>query len=405
MASSVCRVSGNVRRGRSVVAVLLVQVCVALLLSGCMERSEEKTYGNHNNDVPRECNSDAPWCKKWEKTYHDVLTWRGFDEFVGRCPGGESSFYDYGATETEGKYEWYCASRAKYFQRPRGATPLRLTGYSLLPSPSQYLASVAWQPGAFGRHVTFNADFYPLADGQCYVDFADEKVGGGVFRKGLAQEEKLMLQLPELLLVVRERSVKRQPLYLSSRTHSRSSTDIIVFKDALRRSRTIPKQVDLQCGWPPKSAWPCEQYAREQAADDASVTIIAVNAEDFSRDGYYDYDEFTFLADKMLGAFAAARESGCRSLNSGPLGAGVFNGNLDLAVLLHATMSVAFGMPVTMWGIRSASFNVRQIVGWIDEKPLTIRTVLRKLQRGISWSYGPRYSDQVQAIKSRWDRA
>lgn len=151
------------------------------------------------------------------KTYDSSMFSRGtFDELVARCPGDQGDFYDRGATRLAGKYEWYCASRAKYLQWPPRQTELTLMGFYSSSSPLDSVSQKHWNQQAFVQSVSFNDNFYPLANGQCYVDFADPKVGGGVFRSGLAQEEKLFLQLPELLAVVRERAGASRPLYLST---------------------------------------------------------------------------------------------------------------------------------------------------------------------------------------------
>lgn len=131
------------------------------------------------------------------------------------------------------------------------------------------------------------------------------------------------------------------------------------------------------------------------------MTLIAVNAQEFESDGYYSAAEFAFLANKVLAAFGAAQQAGCRSLNSGPLGTGVFNGNLDLAVALHAAMAIAFEVPVTMWGMDSASASISTIVDWIEQGGSTpIGTVLRKLQRGVSWGHGRANKDDVHIDRS-----
>jgi len=351
----------------------------------------------------------ACFSSQWSKTYQKVLTQKGFDDIVGRCPGGESAFYDRGSSPLQGKYEWYCASRNNYLQvrRPSASASLTVSGYWLASRPQTTMPLRQWVPGSFSRHVSFDAGFYPISDGQCYVDFADSKVGGGVFSYGLAQEEKLFLQLPELLLVVRERRMKRRPLYLSTVKYpsGRHDCDVLVFRDVMRPVGAVPKNVDMQCGWSPMSAQPCASFAEKQHAQPALVTIIAVNAEKFENDGVYSAAQFNFLADKILAAFGAAVANGCKTLNSGPLGAGVFHGNLDLATMLHAVMSIAFEIPIRMWGIQSQSSNVKDIVGQIEHHAMQVSAVLRRLHTGVTWGHGPKAKSYVHLHSSQWDRA
>lgn len=385
------------------IAIAVSSLLAALALTGCPKSDEGPSA------VARCIGATASWCSdSWSKPYLRVLASGGFDEFVARCPGGEASFYDRGSTRLAGKYDWYCASRANYMRLPGRREPLTLMGFFLAGSPEDSVGNARWAPGAFSQRVQFRGDFYSLEDGQCFVDFADHKVGGGVFRSGLAQEEKLFLQLPELLIVVRERIDAGRPLYLSSDNDGRHrNSDVLVFKDAVRPAAPLPKSIDLQCGWPPESAWPCAGFAgRAGQAASPKVTVVAVNAQEFEQDGFYSSTEFSYLARKILGAFAAAGQAGCGSLNSGPLGAGVFNGNVDLAVALHAVMAVAFDMPVTMWGIESASTEVATIVGWIEGgSPKAISQVLHKLQLGVSWGHGRNQKTLVGLDRSRWDAA
>jgi hypothetical protein len=354
--------------------------------------------------LSRECFSS-----QWSKEYDGVLNQNGFDDIVARCPDGESEFYDRGTSRLQGKFEWYCTSRSKYLQghRPPTSPSLTVSGYKLVSSPEAALASKIWAQGSFSRRVSFDARFYLLSSGNCYVDFADSKVGGGVFRRGLAQEEKLFLQLPELLLVIRERSMKGWPLYLSSPRYwnNRHNSDVLVFKDVVRPILALPKDIDLQCGWPPKSAQPCASFAEKQQLQSALVTIIAINAEEFDGEGIYSDAQFDFLMRKILAAFGAAVANGCTSLNSGPLGAGVFNGNLGLATILHAVMSIAFDVPVTMWGISSQSNETTKIVGWIEQQTLPVPALLQKLRNGVTWGYGRTGKFRTELDHARWDRA
>jgi len=244
-----------------------------------------------------------------------------------------------------------------------------------------------------------------MGNGSCYVDFANTKIGGGVFRWGLAQEEKMFLQLPELLVVVRERRTMGSPLYLSTPEFPNNST-VIAFKDVVRPVAVVPMEVDSQCGWPPKSARPCASFEEKQPYKPALVTLLAVNALDFYKDeGNYTSDEFDFLYRKVLGAFGAAVANGCSTLNSGRLGAGVFDGNLELATILHAVMSIALDVPVKMWGIPAQSKQIQQIVSWVEEQTLSIDTVLRKLRAGVTWGHGRQGRYRVDLNKSRWDHA
>jgi len=376
---------------------------VVTALAGCTSGASSALVSGSS------CSGTTPgWCSdSWSKTYSDTLREWGFDKFVADCPNDESGFYKRGATRIPGKYDWYCESRSRYLALPRRQGPLTVAGFYLATRASDTIGQAEWRPGAFSSHVQFDSDFYPLADGECYVDFADPRVGGGVFRNGLAQEEKLFLQLPELLVVIGERSYNNRPLYLSSGNDGvHRNSDVIVFHNVVRPVPAVPKSIDLSCGRAPESARPCAAFASQAPAQSASVTLVAVNAQDFHDDSYYNSMEFSFLERKVLAAFAAASERGCQRLNSGPLGAGVFNGNLHLAVLLHAAVSIAYGLPVKMWGLGGASREVSAVVGLIEQGgPLPVGSVLRKLQQGVSWGHGRSMKDEVNLDRGRWDGA
>jgi len=372
-------------------------------LAGCASGARTTVIGRGAG-----CSGKFPgWCSEsWSKTYDSALREWGFDKFVAGCPDDEGSFYARGATRIAGKYDWYCESRSRYLALPARTGPLTAMGFFLAPRAQDLIGQAQWSSGAFSRSVRFDSGFYPLADGECYVDFADPRVGGGVFRNGLAQEEKMFLQLPELLVVVGERNYNNRPLYLSSGNDGRHrNSDVMVFRNAVRPVPAVPKSVDLTCGRAPKSAWPCANFVAQASADSATVNVVAVNAQDFHDDGYYSATEFSFLERKVLAAFAAADEIGCRGLNSGPLGAGVFSGNLHLTVLLHAAASIAYGMPVKMWGMRESQ-EVRTVVGWIEEGgSMPVGAVLQKLQQGVSWGHGRGMKDEVLLDRARWDAA
>lgn len=315
---------------------------------------------------------------------------------MAACPHAEDKFYQRHSKWIDGKYEWYCASRAKYFEGARRAQPLGLVGYNLAPDAQRSIGRLRWPPHAFQQFVSFERDFYPLSSGECYVDFADSKVGGGVFANGLAQEETLMLQLPELLLVIRERA-RRQPLYLSTPGDWHHNSDVIAFTNVIRPVSSIPKNIAMTCGRSPKSAWPCTEFVSRQRSDPATIlAVIAVNAQSFKNDGFYSAQEFDFLANKVLAAFGAAQVAGCKSLNSGALGAGVFNGNVHLTVVLHAVMAAAFSIPVRMWAVQKSAW-VDKVAAFLEEGRLSsVQEVLQKLRADISWGRGRGNRDIVQ---------
>jgi len=395
---------------------------VALMLHGCeLQSFLAPRTGVSGDAIDRVdvCGPDSPWCAdSWSKTYEGTLS--SFDAIVAPCPKREYLFYDKDvdlSTAIKGKYEWYCASRQRYHDAVETLTTERkveLTGYNLQPAGAwrSMIDSVPFAFYSFDHVVTFKDDFYEMDGNQCYVDFADAKVGGGVFRNGLAQEETMFLQLPELLLIVQERRGASRPMWLSTPKYKKYSSDVIVFTNVLRPAPAVPKDIAITCGrpskkHPQKDAWPCAQFALNSTAEPAELrAVIAVNAQDFNavfrfNDGKYSKREFDFLGKKVFAAFAAAKEAGCQSLNSGPLGAGVFAGSEPLTILLHAVMATAFEMPVTMHGMEK-SRAVKAVLAMLDEsstcrdensnwlgfKVDTIADVIKKLWENVEWFHG-----------------
>ncbi len=188
--------------------------------------------------------------------------------------------------------------------------------------------------------VTYKKEMYNFGRGDWWVDFASANLGGGALGAGFVQEEILAVKFPELL-------------YFSNQGYKIPHNGAIVMTNLLR-SLNLPDSWYGRKGISGKSCWDIISGVEKATAVELK-NFIAVAAVDHSRGGQrpfnrYGEKELVLVFNRCYSGFMMAKILGAQTVNSGPLGSGVFNNSPVFMYTLQILAASAVGIDINFWG-------------------------------------------------------
>jgi hypothetical protein len=269
------------------------------------------------------------------------------------------------------------------------------TTVSLLSHPEDYRFDTSKrpsEPGYFPNYfhhpftnnpVTVWAEprgHYDYRNDEVWVDFANAKLGGGVFGNGMVQEETMALSMPQLADAAAIGYFTRtegKPGVLGS-----NPTPLVLTKV----HRTIELDPKLyKDGWEHMTLDDIKKNIKAQRPNQhANVLAVAVEKLDGSTRQQTALDTLDDLFNTFAAAYAVARQAAPnRTVNTGPIGTGDFKNDARVIyVMQHLAAQQIGGVTMRYWSLSDADKTqwdnaVNKIVSdWTKDKDHNVKRLL-----------------------------
>jgi hypothetical protein len=221
---------------------------------------------------------------------------------------------------------------------------------------------------------------YDYRNDEVWVDFANAKLGGGVFGNGMVQEETMALSMPQLADAAAIGYFTRtegKPGVLGS-----NPTPLVLTKV----HRTIELDPKLyKDGWEHMTLDDIKKNIKAQRPNQhANVLAVAVEKLDGSTRQQTALDTLDDLFNTFAAAYAVARQAAPnRTVNTGPIGTGDFKNDARVIyVMQHLAAQQIGGVTMRYWSLSDADKTqwdnaVNKIVSdWTKDKDHNVKRLL-----------------------------
>jgi hypothetical protein len=218
-------------------------------------------------------------------------------------------------------------------------------------------------------------DYKP--DNKIWVDFAANRLGGGVFGKGMVQEETMALEMPELANAAatgKYNTRKGNPGVLGS-----NPTPLVLTK--VHRTIKLDKKL-YGHGYQHIKQENLKKYLHSQKPIQR-VDILAVAVEKLKSTKQQKTLETVYdLFNTFVAAYTVAKDAGHTTINTGPIGTGAFHNDREVIYVMQRLAAKQTGVTLRYWDLTTNDQKeydrmVTKIINkWKKGKSHSIKTLL-----------------------------